>query len=44
VIFADQACAESKDYRARVKIAYPAEAGGRTLLPFSRLFIVAQRA
>ena len=32
------------DYRARVRVAYPAEADGRTLLPFRRLFIVAQRA
>ena len=32
------------DYRKRVKAAYPAEAGGRTLFAFRRLFIVAQRA
>ena len=32
------------DYRARVKAAYPAEADGRTLFAFRRLFIVAQRA
>jgi len=32
------------DYRARVRAAYPAEADGRTLFPFRRLFIVAQRA
>ena len=31
------------DYRARVKAAYPPEGDGRTLLPFRRLFIVAQR-
>jgi trans-aconitate 2-methyltransferase len=31
------------DYRARVRSAYPAEADGRTLFPFRRLFIVAQR-
>lgn len=30
-------------YRARVKAAYPPEADGRTLFPFRRLFIVAQR-
>ncbi len=32
------------DYRTRVKAAYPPEADGRTLFPFRRLFIVAQRA
>jgi trans-aconitate 2-methyltransferase len=32
------------DYRARVAEAYPAEADGRTLFPFRRLFIVAKRA
>ncbi|MDA8107131.1 MAG: methyltransferase domain-containing protein [Betaproteobacteria bacterium] len=32
------------DYRARVNAAYPTEADGRTLFPFRRLFIVAQRA
>ncbi len=32
------------DYRARVQRAYPREADGRTLFPFRRLFIVAQRA
>lgn len=31
------------DYRARVRAAYPTEANGRTLFPFRRLFIVAQR-
>jgi trans-aconitate 2-methyltransferase len=31
------------DYRARVLAAYPPEADGRTLFPFRRLFIVAQR-
>ena len=32
------------DYRVRVRAAYPPEADGHTLLPFRRLFIVAQRA
>lgn len=32
------------DYRARVRAAYPPEADGRTLFPFRRLFIIAQRA
>lgn len=32
------------DYRERVRVAYPREAGGHTLFPFRRLFIVAQRA
>jgi trans-aconitate 2-methyltransferase len=32
------------DYRVRVRAAYPPEADGRTLFPFRRLFIVAQRA
>jgi trans-aconitate 2-methyltransferase len=31
------------DYRARVRAAYPPEADGRTLFPFRRLFILAQR-
>ena len=31
------------DYRARVRAWYPAEASGRTLFPFRRLFIVARR-
>ena len=31
------------DYRARVLAAYPPEADGRTLFPFRRLFIVAQK-
>jgi trans-aconitate 2-methyltransferase len=31
------------DYRTRVRAAYPAEADGRTLFPFRRLFILAQR-
>ncbi|MFC3677797.1 methyltransferase domain-containing protein [Ferrovibrio xuzhouensis] len=31
------------DYRARVGAAYPKEADGRTLFPFRRLFILAQR-
>jgi len=31
------------DYRARVLAAYPPEADGRTLFPFRRLFILAQR-
>ncbi len=32
------------DYRSRVRAAYRAEPDGRTLFPFRRLFIVAQRA
>jgi trans-aconitate 2-methyltransferase len=32
------------DYRARVAKAYPPEADGRTLFPFKRLFILAERA
>ncbi|MBI1942648.1 MAG: methyltransferase domain-containing protein [Betaproteobacteria bacterium] len=32
------------DYRRRVAAAYPKQADGRTLFPFRRLFIVAQRA
>jgi trans-aconitate 2-methyltransferase len=31
------------DYRARVLAAYPPEADGRTLFPFRRLFILAQK-
>jgi len=31
------------DYRRRVAAWYPPEADGRTLFPFRRLFIVAQR-
>jgi len=31
------------DYRARVRAVYPPEADGRTLFPFRRLFLVAQR-
>lgn len=31
------------DYRARMASAYPRRADGRTLLPFRRLFLVAQR-
>lgn len=31
------------DYRARVGAAYPKEADGRTLFPFRRLFILAQK-
>lgn len=31
------------DYRRRVAAAYPREANGRTLFPFRRLFILAQR-
>jgi len=31
------------DYRGRVRAAYPPEADGRTLFPFRRLFILAQR-
>jgi trans-aconitate 2-methyltransferase len=31
-------------YAARLRAAYPRHADGRTLLPFRRLFIVAQRA
>jgi len=30
------------DYRRRVKAAYPPEPDGRTLLPFRRLFMVAE--
>jgi trans-aconitate 2-methyltransferase len=31
-------------YRARVSVAYPKDAAGRTLFPFRRLFVVAVRA
>jgi trans-aconitate 2-methyltransferase len=31
------------DYRARLRQAYPRRADGKTLLPFQRLFVVAQR-
>lgn len=39
---AEQAAFEA-DYRKRVAAWYPAQADGRTLFPFRRLFIVAQR-
>ncbi len=32
------------DYAARLRLAYPPEADGRTLFPFRRLFLVARRA
>jgi trans-aconitate 2-methyltransferase len=31
-----------RDYRARVRAAYPPEADGRTLFPFRRLFLIAR--
>lgn len=40
---ADEAAAFEADYAARVRVAYPPLADGRTLFPFRRLFIVAVR-
>ncbi len=31
------------DYRRRIKAAYPAQPDGHTLLPFRRLFMVAEK-
>jgi trans-aconitate 2-methyltransferase len=39
----DERAAFESDYRIRVRAAYPARADGRTLFPFRRLFIVAER-
>lgn len=33
-----------RDYRRRIRKAYPPDASGRTLLPFKRLFIIALKA
>jgi len=39
----EEALAFEADYRARVAAAYPQQAGGRTLFPFRRLFLLARR-
>ena len=40
----EQASAFEAAYAARLRAAYPRRADGRTLFPFRRLFIVAQRS